>query len=68
MYVVRVMKDGSYGYSKPCSGCIEEMKNWGIYRVYYSLTSENGELHYSMEKVSDIKGLPSSGSRRKRSK
>jgi len=66
VYVVRIMKNGSYGYSKPCEGCIEEMKKWGIYRVYYSLDSEEGELLYSMEKVSEIKGLPSSGSRRAR--
>jgi hypothetical protein len=64
MYVVRVMKDGKYGYSKPCAHCIEEMRRHGIYRVFYTLDSPEKELWYACEKLSLIAGTPSSGNRK----
>jgi deoxycytidylate deaminase len=35
IYVVRALKNGDYGNSKPCSGCHEALKFFGIKRMFY---------------------------------
>ena len=42
--VVRVSGNGTLTDSKPCCMCINMMKKFGIYRVYYS--DENGCISY----------------------
>jgi deoxycytidylate deaminase len=36
MYVCRIRKDGSYGLSRPCRGCMEALRDLGVKRVVYS--------------------------------
>ena len=58
IFVVRVMKNGSLGLSKPCHHCTESMKRLGIKRVYYS--TDNG---WKCEKIIDIDAKMSAGNR-----
>ena len=37
LYVVRVLKDGSWGNSKPCHNCMKRLKSKGIFKVCWSL-------------------------------
>jgi len=43
MLVVRVLKDGTFGTSKPCPGCTRAIMDSDLHRVYYF---ENLELKY----------------------
>lgn len=36
MVVVRIGKDGSFKYSKPCDGCVSMLKKFNFKKVYYS--------------------------------
>lgn len=36
IYVLRVMKNGSLGYSKPCESCQAFIKSVGIKKIYWS--------------------------------
>lgn len=36
IYVYRVMKDGSKGMARPCAGCMQALRDFGIKEVYYS--------------------------------
>lgn len=40
IFVYRNMKDGNNGMSRPCKGCMQAIKDFGITDVYYS--TENG--------------------------
>lgn len=40
MYVYRLMKTGMKGMSRPCVGCMQALKDFGIHRVMY--TTEDG--------------------------
>ena len=37
IYVVRIMKDGSFGMARPCCICEEILKNYGVQRAIYSI-------------------------------
>ena len=37
LYVARVLHDDSWGMARPCSGCMEAMKNRGVKKVIYTI-------------------------------
>lgn len=50
IYVIRLMRDGSLGMSKPCQTCLTMIQKMGIRRVYYS--DANGDI--KMELASEM--------------
>ena len=55
LYVVRLMNDGTTGYSKPCYHCIEILKQYGIKKVCYT----TGDLYsdhtaWKIERIDQI--------------
>lgn len=48
--VIRINGEGKLGNSRPCASCIEKMKTFGIYRVYYS--DNTGKIIW--EKLTEI--------------
>ena len=59
---MRIMSNGSFGLSKPCEECVKVLKEYKIYRVYYTLPGS--ELTWVCEKVSEMESSPSSGTRK----
>lgn len=50
VYVVRLMKDGTYGISRPCDACMHYIKSKGIRHLYYS-TSDGFAYEKLTEKL-----------------
>lgn len=38
IYVYRVMRNGDKGMSRPCSGCVQALLDFGVKRMYYTTT------------------------------
>jgi deoxycytidylate deaminase len=57
LIVIRIDKKNNLVDSKPCTHCVEVMKNLGIKKVIYS--QKDGSL--TMERLSKINSIPSSG-------
>lgn len=43
LYIVRVLKNGEYGLSRPCAACMPYIKSKGIKHIYY--TTNYGFAH-----------------------
>jgi len=41
VYVVRVLKDGSYGMAMPCADCLKAMKSKRVKRIYFTIDNDN---------------------------
>lgn len=53
LYVARVLKDGSIGMAKPCAGCVEALKAFGVEKVVYTLSTGfyNGWVEMNVESI-----------------
>ena len=51
LFVYRIKKDGSTGYSRPCPACMGFAKSLGIKHIYYS--TEHGENSWCYERIGD---------------
>lgn len=40
VYVIRIKKNGSLGYAKPCDFCRKYIEKYGVAKVYYSMNNE----------------------------
>lgn len=38
VYVYRIMKNGSWGMARPCTGCIAALVDFGVKQMYYTTT------------------------------
>jgi deoxycytidylate deaminase len=47
IYICRVLKDSTYGNSRPCTGCLSAIKDFGIAGMYYI---QDTVLHYESVK------------------
>lgn len=60
VFVVRLGTDENgetvYRESRPCHYCVQILQQYGIRRVYYTLSSPDGSLKFGVEKVSDMNG------------
>jgi hypothetical protein len=41
VYVVRVLRDGSFGKAMPCAPCLKALKSKKVKKVYFTISSED---------------------------
>jgi deoxycytidylate deaminase len=57
VFIIRVINNnGNYKltYSKPCKNCLSLMKKYYVKRIFYTITENNNDIIYNMEKINDI--------------
>jgi deoxycytidylate deaminase len=48
LYVCRVLKNGAWGISKPCDGCMNMIRSFEINRIIYSSNGKNSYVSMSI--------------------